>query len=70
MIIIIDYSYEMLIGIPPFYNKNKHQMYYLIQHASMKWPDKVKHGIEVSDEAKDLVTKVNKITYLNILIAT
>jgi len=24
------FSYEMIIGIPPFYNKNKHQMYYLI----------------------------------------
>lgn len=22
--------YEMIIGIPPFYNKNKHQMYYFI----------------------------------------
>jgi serine/threonine protein kinase len=22
--------YEMIIGIPPFYNKNKHQMYYYI----------------------------------------
>jgi hypothetical protein len=22
--------YEMIIGIPPFYNKNKHQMYFLI----------------------------------------
>lgn len=22
--------YEMIIGVPPFFNKNKHQMYYLI----------------------------------------
>jgi serum/glucocorticoid-regulated kinase 2 len=22
--------YEMIIGIPPFYNENKHQMYFLI----------------------------------------
>lgn len=31
--------YEMIIGIPPFYNKNKHQMYFLIQHAPIRWPD-------------------------------
>jgi hypothetical protein len=48
----------MLIGIPPFYNKNKHQMYYLIQHAPTRWPDKAKHGIDISDDAKDLVNKV------------
>ena len=28
--------YEMIIGIPPFYNKNKHQMYYFIQHAPIR----------------------------------
>ena len=22
--------YEMIVGVPPFFNKNKHQMYYLI----------------------------------------
>lgn len=48
----------MLIGIPPFYNKNKHQMYYLIQNAPIRWPDRVKHGIDISDSAKDLVEKV------------
>jgi serine/threonine protein kinase len=25
--------YEMLIGIPPFYNKNKHKMYYMIENG-------------------------------------
>jgi serum/glucocorticoid-regulated kinase 2 len=51
--------YEMIIGIPPFYNKNKHQMYYFIQHAPIRWPDKEKHGLSVSEEAKDLITKVS-----------
>ena len=50
--------YEMIIGIPPFYNPNKHQMYYLIQHAPIRWPEKAKHGIEVSAEAKDLISKM------------
>lgn len=48
----------MIIGIPPFYNKNKHQMYFLIQHAPIRWPDKEKHGIEISDDAKDLIFRV------------
>lgn len=50
--------YEMIIGIPPFYNSNKHQMYYLIQNAPIRWPNKTKHGIEVSKEAQDLINKM------------
>lgn len=30
--------YEMLVGIPPFYNQNKHQMYYLIETGPIRWP--------------------------------
>ena len=48
--------YEMIIGIPPFYNKNKHQMYYFIQHAPIRWPDREKHGLSVSEEAKSLIS--------------
>jgi serine/threonine protein kinase len=51
--------YEMIIGIPPFYNKNKHQMYYFIQHAPIRWPDREKHGLSVSEEAKSLITGVS-----------
>lgn len=50
--------YEMIIGIPPFYNQNKHQMYNLIQHAPIRWPQKDKHGIEVSRDARDLISKM------------
>lgn len=31
-------------------------MYQLIQQAPLRWPDPVKHGISVSDEAKDLIS--------------
>ena len=48
----------MIIGIPPFFNKNKHQMYELIQHAPLKWPDQARHGFSVSPEAKDLLSKL------------
>jgi len=40
--------YEMLVGIPPFFHKNKHQMFYLIQEAQVTYPDPVKHKIYVS----------------------
>lgn len=50
--------YEMVIGIPPFYNQNKHKMYYLIENGGIRWPDPVKHGITVSAEAKDLIEKL------------
>lgn len=56
--------YEMIIGIPPFYNKNKHQMYFLIQNAAIRWPDKERHGISVSEEAKDLINRVIPLLFL------
>lgn len=51
-------TYEMIIGIPPFYNQNKHQMYFLIQNAPIRWPSLEKHGIGVSPEARDLIDKM------------
>lgn len=50
--------YEMLVGIPPFYNQNKHQMYYLIETGPIRWPQKDKHGFEISAEAQDLISKL------------
>ncbi|CDW83270.1 protein kinase domain containing protein [Stylonychia lemnae] len=50
--------YEMIIGIPPFYNQNKHQMYYLIENGPIRWPSIDKHGFEVSSESQDLINKL------------
>jgi len=50
--------YEMVIGIPPFYNQNKHKMYYLIENGDIKWPEKGKHGFETSKQVQDLITKL------------
>ena len=47
--------YEMIVGIPPFYNQNKHKMYYLIENGPLRWPTIDKHGFEVSASAQDLV---------------
>jgi len=43
--------YEMLVGIPPFYNSNKHKMYQLIENCELKWPDPAKHGFGVPPQA-------------------
>jgi serum/glucocorticoid-regulated kinase 2 len=50
--------YEMIVGIPPFYNQNKHKMYFLIESGPIRWPSKEKHGFEVSAEAQDLLSKL------------
>ena len=34
-------------------------MNYMIQNAPIRWPIKEKHGLEVSENAKDLITKVS-----------
>lgn len=47
--------YEMIVGIPPFYNSNKHKMYYLIENGPIRWPTVEKHGFQVSAEAQELI---------------
>ena len=50
--------YEILVGVPPFFHRNKHRMYFLIKESQVNFPDPVKHGIEVSPQAKDLIKKL------------
>jgi len=50
--------YEMLVGIPPFFHKNRDHMFKFIKEASIKYPDPVKHGISVSPLAQDLINKL------------
>lgn len=50
--------YEMLIGIPPFYHHKQHRMYRMIRKHEVSYPDAEKHGIYVSDDAKDLIGKL------------
>jgi hypothetical protein len=49
----------MIIGIPPFYDRNSTKMFLNIESGPIRWPDRVKHGISVSPEAQDLITRVN-----------
>ena len=46
--------YEMLCGIPPFYNENVEKMYQLIERAELKFPKR----IPVSENAKALIRQL------------
>mmetsp|Transcript_45399 Transcript_45399/g.52222 ORF Transcript_45399/g.52222 Transcript_45399/m.52222 type:complete len:528 (+) Transcript_45399:136-1719(+) len=46
--------YEMIVGIPPFYNQNVQMMYNLIQHSELRYP---KNAV-VSENAKDVIAKL------------
>jgi len=50
--------YEMIVGFPPFYHKNQSTMYELIEKFPVKFPDPEKHKILMSEEVKDLLTKL------------
>lgn len=57
--------YEMLCGIPPFYNENQERMYELIKLSELRFPKKIK----ISSEAQDIISRV-KITKISSLIET
>ena len=50
--------YEMLVGIPPFFDQNYSKMFDLIQNSDVTFPDPKKYNIKVSDIAQDLIRKL------------
>ena len=59
--------YEMLIGVTPFYNRDRKLLLLKIRQSRVVFPDKNKYRIEYSDEFADLVIKLldkNKSTRL------
>lgn len=61
--------FEMVVGIPPFFHRNKHRMYFLIRESPVNFPDPVRHKITVSPEAQDLIVKLldkNRMTRLGV----
>lgn len=51
--------YEMIVGIPPFYHKNRKLMYKMIlEKAKPKYPDLDKHGIYVPEDLQDLINSL------------
>ena len=50
--------YEMLIGVTPFFNKNKNMLLSKIKTAKVVFPDRKKYKIEYSDQIVDLIVKL------------
>lgn len=52
------YSYEMLIGVTPFYNRNRNMLLMKIKNSKVIFPDKTKYKIDYSSEIEDLINRV------------
>jgi len=50
--------YELKTGRPPFLDKNNHKLGLLIRKGKIVFPDPIKHKIEMSEEMKDLISKL------------
>jgi len=47
--------YEMLIGVTPFFNRNKQMLFTKIKNSKVIFPDRKKYRIDYSDELMSLV---------------
>ena len=50
--------YEMLIGISPFFNKNRNKLFEKIVTMTPIFPDRKRYNLPYSDELVDLITKL------------
>ena len=50
--------YEMLIGVTPFFNKNKNMLLNKIKNSKVVFPDRKKYKIDYSDTLMDLIVKL------------
>ena len=50
--------YEMLIGVTPFFNRNRAILLEKIQNSRVVFPNRKKYKIEFTDEVMDLVLKL------------
>lgn len=48
----------MLIGVTPFFNKNREMLLNKIQKAKVVFPDRKKYKIKFSDSIADLIVKL------------
>jgi hypothetical protein len=46
----------MLIGVTPFYNKNRNMLLMKIKNSKVVFPDRNKYKISYSDEVMDVIT--------------
>ena len=52
--------YELLIGVTPFFNRNKNMLLEKITKSKVVFPDRKKYKIAFSDELMDLVGQLLK----------
>ena len=50
--------YEMLIGVTPFFNRNKNTLLNKIKNSKVVFPDRKKYRIDYSDDLMDLVMRL------------
>lgn len=50
--------YEMLIGVTPFFNKNKNMLFTKIRNSKVVFPDRTKYKIDYSDDIVDLICRL------------
>lgn len=50
--------YEMLIGVTPFFNKNKNMLLMKIRNSKVVFPDRKKYKIDFSDGVMDLICRL------------
>ena len=48
----------MLIGVTPFFNRNKNMLLTKIKNSKVVFPDRRKYKIEYSDEVMDLIQQL------------
>ena len=50
--------YEMLIGVTPFFNRNKNMLQMKIKNAKVVFPDRTKYKIDYSDGIVDVIRRL------------
>jgi serum/glucocorticoid-regulated kinase 2 len=50
--------FEMLIGVTPFYNKNRNMLLMKIKNSKVIFPDRNKYKISYSDEVMDIINQL------------
>jgi len=50
--------YEMIVGVTPFYNKNRQVLTSKIKHSKVVWPDRIHYKLNYSDEIVDIVNQL------------
>ena len=50
--------YEMLIGVTPFFNRNRQVLMSKIKHSKIVFPDRKTYRISYTDEIVDLISKL------------